>query len=259
MAKRSKKNTKPTSIILYEGPSMLDGSPIVCIATGLNTNSSNGKTGAMIQTWILRADMTPMEASRTGADVAICGDCPLKGIAAPEKKTGVAKKRPCYVLLQNAPLSVYKTYKKGRYTMPTLTEAAAMIDGEALRMGSYGDPAAVPFYVWQAICPGASTITGYSHSWRKAPELAAWVMASVETLADQVSAKIMGFRTFRVRSSADAPMAKREVVCPASEEAGRKLTCIDCKACGGTSSKARADMVIATHGGGSSAFRQLAA
>ena len=37
-------------VILYEGPSMLDGAPIVVIATGIRTGSTNVKTGAMIQT-----------------------------------------------------------------------------------------------------------------------------------------------------------------------------------------------------------------
>ena len=36
--------------ILYEGPSALDGAPIVVIAT---METSNAKTGAMVQTWIL--------------------------------------------------------------------------------------------------------------------------------------------------------------------------------------------------------------
>jgi hypothetical protein len=47
-------------IVLYRGPSLLDGSPIVAIAT---IGSTNVKTGPMVQTWILRADMNPLEAS----------------------------------------------------------------------------------------------------------------------------------------------------------------------------------------------------
>ena len=49
----------PNGRILYEGPSMLDGAPIVVIATGFAERSGNDKTGAMIQTWILRADIPP--------------------------------------------------------------------------------------------------------------------------------------------------------------------------------------------------------
>ena len=50
------------SFIFYRGPSMLDGAPIVAIAT----DSSNSKTGGMVQTWILRADIDPVTAARNG-------------------------------------------------------------------------------------------------------------------------------------------------------------------------------------------------
>ena len=39
--------------VLYEGPSKLDGEPIVAIAT---LKTENTKTGPTIQTWILKAD-----------------------------------------------------------------------------------------------------------------------------------------------------------------------------------------------------------
>jgi hypothetical protein len=49
-------------IVIYRGPSILDGSPIVVIATGLGSGSSNRKTGALVQTWILRDDVSPIES-----------------------------------------------------------------------------------------------------------------------------------------------------------------------------------------------------
>ena len=39
-----------------------------------------------------------------------------------------------------------------------------------------------------------------------------------------------------------------EVRCPASEEAGRKLTCEECKACGGADGR-KSSIVIQAHGG----------
>ena len=42
--------TNPNGRILYEGPSMLDGAPIVVIATGFAERTANAKTGSMIQT-----------------------------------------------------------------------------------------------------------------------------------------------------------------------------------------------------------------
>ena len=43
----------PNGRILWEGVSPFDGQPIVCIVTGLSQGSANGKTGTMLQTWIL--------------------------------------------------------------------------------------------------------------------------------------------------------------------------------------------------------------
>ena len=45
--------------ILFEGKSEIDGKDIVVIATGLNVNSNNDKTGSMVQTWILCKDIDP--------------------------------------------------------------------------------------------------------------------------------------------------------------------------------------------------------
>ena len=64
----------PLGIVLYEGPSMLDGAPIVAIATGIKSRAGNVKTGDMVQVFILRQDMSPNEAQRKGTDGAVCGD-----------------------------------------------------------------------------------------------------------------------------------------------------------------------------------------
>ena len=68
---------KPTGYVIYEGASLLDGKPIMVVAL---LKSSNGKTGNMVQTYIMRSDMNPMEASKMGEDFSICGNCPHKGI-----------------------------------------------------------------------------------------------------------------------------------------------------------------------------------
>jgi hypothetical protein len=43
----------------------------------------------------------------------------------------------------------------------------------------------------------------------------------------------------------------REISCPASVEAGAKTSCSACKACGGTSAKAKIDIAIIAHGAAS--------
>ena len=103
--------TKPTGFTIYQGPSMIDGTPIVAIAV---LGSSNRKTGNMVQTYILRQDMRPVQAVQTGADVAICGDCkhrPSNGGA-------------CYVVVAQGPTVVYKTWVAGKY--PTATAKGIM-------------------------------------------------------------------------------------------------------------------------------------
>ena len=248
--------SKPNGVVIYRGPSELDGKPIVVIATGLAKASSNSKTGGdLIQTWILREDLSPTEAVNSGADESICGDCIHRGQIVDGKNVG----RSCYVTIFQAPLNVWKSFHRGIY--PTAIDLASTFEGRAIRLGSYGDPAAVPAEVWEEVTRHATFWTGYTHQWRKVPVIfAQWCMASADTPQDQAFANAMGYRTFRVRSLAD-PVLAGEVICPASEEAGRKVTCSLCKACGGNGAKAKANIVIAAHGAASkvNAFARRAA
>jgi hypothetical protein len=81
------------TFIVYQGPSLIDGQPIVVL---VQTGSKNRKTGDMVQTYILRSDIDPISASRTGQDSSICGDCIHKGQAS-DKEQGQAINRTCYV------------------------------------------------------------------------------------------------------------------------------------------------------------------
>ena len=240
-------------IVLYRGPSMLDGAPIVVIATGIKGRSNNAKTGDMVQTWILREDVSPVDAINSGADASICGDCPHRGETDGAKVRG----RSCYVLVFQAPQNVWKTYKRGGY-IDAVTALEDVGRDRVVRLGSYGDPAAVPAYVWSALTRYSKSHTGYTHQWRRAPELAALCMASADSSADRAAARMLGFRVFRVRTEHE-PVEEREVICPASAEAGAKTNCATCRACGGTSAKARADIVIMAHGNGAGHVARRAA
>ena len=242
-------------IVIYRGPSILDGSPIVVIATGLGAGSSNRKTGALVQTWILREDMSPIEAIQSGADVSICGACPHRGRIVDGKNAG----RSCYVNVGQAPLNVWRTYhrtplangkQRSGYPEARQDELSAIFAGRLVRLGSYGDPAAVPVWVWQAVMAQADGGTGYTHQWKDAAlELAQWCMASCDSQADRVFAGFLGYRTFRVTAQdSRTDRGEREIICPASDEAGKVTNCAACKACGGLSAKAKADIVITVHG-----------
>jgi hypothetical protein len=235
---------KANGVILYRGPSKLDGAPIVVVATGLARGSRNAKTGAMVQTYILRDDMHPIDAVRSGADVSICGTCPHRG-------DGTGKGRSCYVTLAHGPRSVWEGLKRGIYPRVDAFTARALFAGKMVRLGTYGDPAAAPRALWKVALKDAAGWTGYTHQWRTVEsEWAALVMASADSVADMDAAHAAGWRTFRVTAEPLANLKGREVVCPASEEAGKRTDCASCKACMGTAGKARVSIQIAAHGGG---------
>lgn len=234
---------KSNGLILYQGPSTLDGAPIVVIAVGLTNASANSKTGAMLQTYILRADMRPTDAIKIGADASICGDCVHRG-------DGTGKGRTCYVNVGQGPLVVWKTFTRGGY--PHASSASEIIDAgrsRTVRLGSYGDPAAVPAHVWQALTSHAKAHTGYTHQWRTAGALRGLCMASADSVTEASEAQAQGWRTFRVALPSHVTRTSVEVVCPASVEGGRKLLCEQCKACSGAQSGRKGSIVIQAHGG----------
>ena len=75
--------------IAYEGPSLIDGAPIAVIINKID-GSDNSKTGAIVQSFIIRSDVGPTDALKTGQDESVCGDCPHRPMLA--KSTGQA---PC--------------------------------------------------------------------------------------------------------------------------------------------------------------------
>lgn len=231
--------------ILWSGLSAIDGAAIYLVATGLKADSSNAKTGALVQTWILRADMTPQEAVDSGADSAICGDCPHRGIVVNGKNEG----RSCYVTIFQAPRNIHKTAMAGKYPRLTLAESRLLLAGRNVRLGAYGDPAAVPFEVWAAILADSARGTGYTHQWKIADSrFAQYCMASADSVSEGESARAMGYRTFRVGSKAESIVKGVEFLCPASKEAGQKTNCAACLACGGLSGPNRASVFIPAHG-----------
>ena len=228
-------------VILYQGPSMIDGAPIVVIANRIVSESDNAKTGAMVQTFIIRQDMRPLDAARLGYDFSICGHCPHRP----------SNDGSCYVNIGRSVESVYGAFMRGRYARPHVDYDTAILPDlfadNIFRLGSYGDPAAAPIRVWQHATARVKARNGYTHQWREFPAFAALCMASVDSEAQAHEARSSGWRTFRVRTAA-APVMTGEIACPASEEAGKRTTCADCRACGGTSAKARVSIVIAAHG-----------
>ena len=226
---------------IYNGPSQLTGNAIKSVITGTKTESKNVKTGDMAQMWIMVAEERPTDAAKTGADSAVCGECPHRPLLA--KINNVA---PCYVNLGQAPNGVYRSeYPNG---VPTIKKP--------LRLGAYGEPTALPFELVRDAVNNADGHTGYTHQWRTCdPRFKTLLMASVDSIEEQIEAQAQGWRTFRVRknSNSDRRLASHlrktlanEISCPASKEAGFRTQCADCRLCAGTSRDAK-NIVINAH------------
>ena len=121
-------STVPSSVVVWQGKSAIDGQQIVLIATNLKRKSKNVKTGDMLQTYILRADTSPCNALADGGDFAICGDCPLR------------KARVCYVDVSKSVSAVWHAFRRGN--TPYIHADYSVFSGKKVRFGAYGDPAA---------------------------------------------------------------------------------------------------------------------
>lgn len=190
----------------------------VIIATGFSKASDNRKTGDMIQIWILVRSVDPVEAIKQGLDRLICGSCVHRG-------DGSGGGRSCYVNAGQAPLGIWRAWRAGRYPVLQWMDIFA---GRRVRFGAYGDPTHMPLSLALAIAGVSSGWTGYTHQWRK-PSLQGWkqlLMASVDTTAELLIARAMGWSTFRV--SADMDHRTFETLC-ASERNGTPCSiCLGC-------------------------------
>lgn len=265
----------PNGYVIWEGLSLIDGkTPIVVIATGFKTPTSNPKTGNMIQTWIICRDIHPTEAINGGEDKGICGECPHRKIDG---------KRSCYVN-QMSIGAVYKAYKKGNYSRDVLGGLGSfsmlgeppvsdvfksrrimeLFRGRRVRIGTYGDPLAIPVRVWWAVTHDIIGHTGYTHQWRK-QQANEWTlkryqklcMASVDSEEERAEAQALGWRTFRVltpeESMADV-YSPVETRCP--NEAEKSITCDSCNLCRGTSVGDNVrSITITVHGIGAAHFK----
>jgi hypothetical protein len=194
----------------------------VVIATGFAKASDNRKTGDMVQVWILVKAEDPVTAIRTGLDRIICGNCRHRG----HEVDGVASAWKGHVTStkDKRRLGIWKAWKAGRY--PTL-QFMDIFAGRKVRFGAYGDPTHIPLSLALAIAGVASGHTGYTHQWRK-PSLQGWkiLMASVDTIAELVIARSLGWSTFRVTPDTDHHAF--ETLC-ASERNGTPCSvCLGC-------------------------------
>jgi len=232
---------KPNGVIVYEGPSELDGEPIVVIVTGLK-RTDNRKTGSMLSTWILLQNTPPCDAVNNDLDGSVCGDCKHR------------KWKTCYVNPGHAPYNVYAAYKRNSYPKMDINTIYDVED-RTLRMGSYGDPSAVPQKVWKVINNSVKGITGYTHQWKSKSSqyLADYCMASVDTKKEAIQARLLGWRTFRIVAE-NEELLENEFYCPAKDG---ETTCDKCMSCNGLQGENRKNPVIFPHGKTHRKYREI--
>jgi len=134
-------------------------------------------------------------------------------------------------------LIVFKSFLRGVYQEGS---ARDMGRGRFVRVGTYGDPAAVPSEVWDELLAECETWTAYTHQkpWR--PDIA---MQSADSHTEAVMHWKAGRRTLRVVADLGDIDHANEAICPASKEAGRRVQCTACKLCRG-SSKAKSIAIV---------------
>jgi hypothetical protein len=235
-----------------KGYTLFENDSYVVIAT---MNSTNEKTGNMVQIWILNRSESPVDSVKSGSDETVCMDCVHRG-------TNGFSDRTCYVNVAQGPNAVWRAYRAGKYPVLAMADYSSVFSGRAVRFGAYGEPILIPLEMVAAIAQVSSGWTGYTHQWRKTEYQAysAYVMASSDSPNDRVEAMARGWRTFRVRTAND-PLMKGEIICPASSEANKRTTCLDCKLCNGArnESDARKSIAIVVHGIGAKNFVKLTA
>ena len=211
---------------------MLNGKPIVAILTNINNPSVNTKTGDMAQLTIMPKGIKPSDAVKTGEDDSVCGDCNRRPSTA--KANGL---KPCYVN-PRAPNSIHRAYERGSYSTGIPEQL-----NKPLRLGMWGDPAAMPYEIAKGLADMAPKHTGYTHQWARFPEFNSICMASVDTEAQRLEANALGFRTYRVRD-VGAPLMDGEIDCPESDKS-RNIQCADCGLCAGMAVKAKDISIVA--------------
>jgi len=275
--------------VFYDGPSMLDGSPIFAALVGLDKPSANTATGTMAQIYIMRSDVSPVAAIATGADASICGECKMRGrVVSLDTATHMAWgldtnrrrlllrriesardhgestlniERACYVRTEQAPTVIFKAYAAGSYPNVTPRVAANMVRGGELRVGAYGDSAALPIGAVRPLADAADVLTNYTHGAGYVPgrakRLADFTMASADSPEQALKYQKEGLRTFRVSSDYTTrddgtrlvmDLLPGERQCPKTLD--HSVTCIDCGLCDGNRRGIAANIVAPVHGRG---------
>lgn len=207
---------KPTtqSVTVWRGNSLFDGKPIRVILSGHVLDSQNTKTGEMIQVYILPDERDSFREYKDKSPT-VCGDCKYLGGG-------------CYVSW-NRTRQVQASSAKH---VLTLEDGQALCSGLRVRVGAAGDPASVPFYVWDMLLRFADDWTGYTHAWKYCDaRLKQFFVASCDSVEEVYLAKSRAWSVFYVKDAGDADI-EGSITC-LSQNSVQCVQCLKCKG-GGT-------------------------
>jgi hypothetical protein len=222
----------PNGFILYEGPSPLNGEPIAIVLT---LTSRNAKTGDMLQTFTILQNDSPLTGVFSGADSAVCGSCPHRGIWDAARQRMI--NRSCYVDVSKSVQNVWRAYKRGSY--PHQAEQPelfwSLIRGRPIRWGAYGEAVLLPRALFEQMCAITKGRTGYTHLWRD-PRFAwasPYLAASCDGLLDHREAVAAGWVPYTVVAPGGSPPPGTRQ-CPATLP-DSLVQCRTCLGCSGSS------------------------
>ena len=219
--------------IIWTGISQIDGvTPIMAIASKASDDESgNRKTGDMIQISIAEINRHPVNAFQV--DSAVCpASCVHRGDLDGD----------CYVDWGKSPRSAWAAANRrlARGVAPmTSEERVNAFQGAIVRLGSSGDPCAVPVVVWEQVLTGTAGHSGYTADWEKlslsgvADRWKNIVMASCGSVNATKVATAYGWRVFAASASAADDMAFADIGVKACPSDTVNLTCDRCRQCDG--------------------------
>ena len=240
----------PGTVVLWAGPSRLDGKPIMVVASCVRVPSKNGKTEDMIQVAIMSQTLAPFTAWSAGLDGSVCPDSCV------HRSKPRGGKGSCYVNKArlhdtwNAAHNYLTEHGKGGRIEPDHLPSDYFKHAH-MRFGMEGDPSAVPLHVWQYLAAQVARWTGYTADWANlTQDWADLFMASVSSIPDMLRAKSLGWRpffsSFDPKDDAAAVTAGLRL-CLAESKAA--VGCSRCGGCDGNQKGAkRAGFFLSTHG-----------
>ena len=191
------------------------------VVTCLVKPSSNRKTGFVIQTYFIDKSRLTNQPKVFGSK---CHNC--------------SAVEYCYVTRDK--MSVRKALTKligGENTSYKLVsfeqaiQAIKMSRNTSIRIGTYGDPSIMSIDDLIKICLAKKQLS-YTHFWQdeSLQDLKKICMASTANMIEDLEAKALGWRTFRVRLTKDAPVLPTAIQCPYES---KNIQCVKCNLCNG--------------------------